>query len=321
MVKEYIIDLDLPQAERWRHILDDHKHLFPELETEIGNIISMFGYNNIYSMCLNTGIYLFSSKVLYYDELKSISDAVGLSLDKILIMQLLYELSAACTTIVHKVEGQMTMLRTLDWDMSFLKKITIDVEFRRAGQKLFKATTWVGYVGILTAMNNDYSVAINYRRTKEVTLSAIGANLMSIITMKWPIGYRIRTVLESGLNLRDSLECFRGSLLVSPTYITVCTKSGGHIIVRDPDSVVKELTDLPLIQTNLDDDKSCPNIVYSLERRELSKGVLADWDTLTNISDKLSKFPIFNEETIYSNIMIPATGEYYSSTDSHFPCV
>ncbi len=45
--------------------------------------------------------------------------------------------------------------------------LCLDVDFQKNGQTIFKATTWVGYVGILTGMRvqNGYSVSVNFRHT------------------------------------------------------------------------------------------------------------------------------------------------------------
>jgi hypothetical protein len=47
------------------------------------------------------------------------------------------------------------------------------VDFQRKGQSVLKATTWIGYVGILTGirMEKGYSVSVNYRRTDDGTFS------------------------------------------------------------------------------------------------------------------------------------------------------
>lgn len=44
----------------------------------------------------------------------------------------------------------------------------LDVDFQKSGQTVFRATTWVGYVGILTGMRvqNGYSVSVNFRNTR-----------------------------------------------------------------------------------------------------------------------------------------------------------
>jgi len=59
---------------------------------------------------------------------------------------------------------------------------------------------------------------------------------------------------------------FRFSPLISPCDITLCDeKNESCIIVRNPDKYVKEISTLPLIQTN---------IMYSNERRQYCQKVL-----------------------------------------------
>ncbi len=43
--------------------------------------------------------------------------------------------------------------------------LCLDVDFQKNDQTIFKATTWVGYVGILTGMRvqDGYSVSVNFR--------------------------------------------------------------------------------------------------------------------------------------------------------------
>lgn len=41
----------------------------------------------------------------------------------------------------------------MDWGMEFLKPLTIEVDFVKGGRSQYVATTWVGYVGVLTGMH------------------------------------------------------------------------------------------------------------------------------------------------------------------------
>jgi hypothetical protein len=45
--------------------------------------------------------------------------------------------------------------------------LTVDVDFQKNNQTIFKATTWIGYVGVLTGMrvSDGYSVSVNFRHT------------------------------------------------------------------------------------------------------------------------------------------------------------
>lgn len=81
--------------------------------------------------------------------------------------QVAYEAFAACTGVVVDGEAHPLHIRTMDWDMPALAALTIEVDFVRAGAKVFTATTWAGYVGVLTGVRpRGFSVAVNYRRTE-----------------------------------------------------------------------------------------------------------------------------------------------------------
>ncbi|CAM4894188.1 unnamed protein product [Rotaria socialis] len=105
--------------------------------------------------------------VYYGQELKGLSNDTGIPLGRLVMMQFVYECFACCTSIV--CQDQQTNIpmhiRTMDWELDFLKPLTIDVDFQENDQTVFKATTWIGYVGILTGMRvqNGYSVSVNFR--------------------------------------------------------------------------------------------------------------------------------------------------------------
>lgn len=309
-MKCYQLNLDLPQSERWVPILNDYVDQFTRISKEIDTLLNNIGYNSVYAMVINAGIYSCKNSMMYYDELVSISDISGISLDKLLIMQLIYELSSACTTVIT---NDKVMYRTMDWPMLFLKDLTIELEVVSSGEVLFKATTWVGYVGIFTAMNYEYgySVAINYRRTKDVNLMAFISNAISTLSMKWPIGYYVREVFCDNVNYDTAKQRFKDALLISPTYISMCSDGGCCILTRDADKLYNEQCTLPLIQTNVDFDKSTPDILYSNQRRIICQKVLKNSN---DIAADLSIFPIINDETIYCNVIDPTKGTYYTTT-------
>lgn len=95
----------------------------------------------------------------------------------------------------------------MDWGMEWLRPLTIEVDFRRGGETQYVATTWVGYVGILTGMffsmkrnmrskscllgmrPYGYSVSVNFR----VTSGAYWKNIKKAILRAWPIGICLRS--------------------------------------------------------------------------------------------------------------------------------
>lgn len=309
-IATFELKLDEPAATRWNHILLHYKDHFPKIRTEVDNLLRMFGYNTFIGYMLNGAISLNQGSIMYYEELASISGLTGIAMDKLLIVQLLYEINAGCTTVVAEVEGKCTMFRTMDWPMDFLKDITINLNCTNKGKTVYRATTWVGYVGILTGYSeiDKYAVAINYR--KNTTPSIMGL-LQNIIMLRWPVGYLVRDTLEKS-NYENALYRFNMSSLISPTYITIAKNVDDcHLLVRDYDRCTTVLSRLPLIQTNVDFDKSAPDILFSNKRRALCSEIFErDDKSLADYSSQLDIFPIQNAETIYTNVIIPETGYF-----------
>lgn len=55
----------------------------------------------------------------------------------------------------------------MEWEMPYLRPITIEVEFINNNTTVAIGTTWVGYVGILTGMSmvegKEFGVSVNFR--------------------------------------------------------------------------------------------------------------------------------------------------------------
>ncbi len=111
------------------------------------------------------------------EELEGISKQSGLPLGKLVALQLTYEASTCCTSIIvpserdnqapHHIRTMVILIVSYvfqDWAMDFLKPLTIEVEFQSKGITQYIATTWVGYVGVLTGMRPfGYSISVNFR--------------------------------------------------------------------------------------------------------------------------------------------------------------
>ena len=79
-----------------------------------------------------------------------------------------------------------------------VEALNIDVRVFRGRQLLYVATTWAGYIGILTAQRPErYAAAVNFREpseTSEVKVDAL------------PVGLALRSVLERNENYADFLK-------------------------------------------------------------------------------------------------------------------
>lgn len=139
--------------------------------------------------------------IYYGDELRGIARQLDISTGRLALLQVAYEVFAMCTSIVadSPAASGPQHIRTMDWDLPALQCMTIEVEFCRGGTPLFVATTWPGYVGVLTGMRfSGYSVSVNYRRTErghQSPLWAVLGNFARGLTGAWPISFLVRAVL------------------------------------------------------------------------------------------------------------------------------
>ncbi len=74
----------------------------------------------------------------------------------LLVLRLGYEVTDDCTSIVAQTpDGKILHARNLDFGIGMgftesLREATIEVEFQRGGKTVFYATTFAGFVGVLS---------------------------------------------------------------------------------------------------------------------------------------------------------------------------
>ena len=324
-VPRYKVDLDEPPEKRWNNVIENTKQEILGLRKEIRQEMKELTGGFIMGL-LDTLGSLFSGIanlfVYYGKELSGFAKQCGIPLTEMMLIQFMYEASSCCTSIV--INDPKTKLpvhiRTMDWGMEKLKALTIEVEFWKNGAPLYVATTWPGYVGVLTAMKPEaYSVSVNFR----VKGDSYWTNLKQTITYCWPIGFLLRAVFESENDYDNATACLRNSNLIAPVYFTCCgvNWNQGCIITRDRSAEVQpwELSkNKHCVQTNIDHWSSDPewDILYSIRRRKVSRRLLDEMMTTLNYEDIkdplftiLSTQPMLNDLTVSATWMKPATGE------------
>lgn len=293
-MKTFEYDLALPVHRRLAPIFIAFED---KIDTFVEHIDKLLGPYKVGLSVLGAMQSSIEQKALHRDELQYISEHTGLSFMETLFMQLIYETSSACTTGINN----NFYLRTMDWEMPFLKDYTIQLNVTRSGVPLCQAITWLGYVGFMTAWNESSLVAVNYRRTAPMSILSLYGNVQRLASMNWPVGYLVREVMTSNKNLR----WFHGAPLVSPCYITVLDfkkSEDSKVIVRDPTKCVHTRTsdDGLLVQTNCDMKNRGENILYSFERITSFETLdVEESDTVDSLLEKVLVFPVKNDATIY----------------------
>jgi acid ceramidase len=289
-VPSYIIDLDLPARQRWAEVVTAYKprvqFALDSIEREIEKLpaLTRAGINVGCGLLRTTGA---TGGVMYYDDIEAIAELADLPMGRLIAMQLFYEISAQCTAVVapsRRLGGAPVLVRTMDWEMEFLKPLTVQLHFRRGGRDLFIASTWVGCVGIFTGMavrpdGSNFGVCINSRHTSD---KGSMASILSGLRSKWPTSFIIRHVLEQATSYDHCVGWLRTAKLLAPVYFTICGAAPGQacLVTRG-----RKIDDMfwtleahgPIVQANHDHWDTRPNedSMESFGRRHYGSSQLA----------------------------------------------
>lgn len=313
-VPRFSVDLDADPSTRWNAIIDVYKY-------RCKRVLDIVELTGISGTVLSWIVNYYSTNVYYIEELKGISKRAEIPLDKLILMQLCYEMYSCCTSVIINTVDDTVHYRTMDWQMEGLNDLTIIVDFVKNGEILFSATSWAGYVGVMTGVKPGIcTVALNFRRLGDGILT----NLRKSVSGSWPVGFLIRHLMETEQSFEKIETFLKNSELISPCYLTISGPGigKGSIISRTRSSTdkYKKLTQNEndfIVQTNIDFDKekdlSVPNIVYSKQRimkvNELMNNKLIDGKNLDKqLISRFDVWPIINETTIYVTTMRSSDG-------------
>jgi len=257
----------------------------------------------------------------FADELRGVAVAFngscGVDLGKVVLLNLIYDFSAFCTSIVAQDEqGTIYHGRNLDYPFPGLQNVTIEVDFQRNGQTVYRGVTFAGYIGLLTGVRPaGWSVTVNQRNIPGDSVLDWFKNIEEWMAGATPLALRLRETLESNTTFSSAVSTLQHVHLMSTVYLTVAgTQPGeGAIVTRDRD----DPADVWWIaapegwyrgQTNddhwlppLDDRRAAMNSMMS----ELNVSSIS----LPALYQVLSTPPVFNHGTRYTALMNPATGD------------
>lgn len=304
LLKPVIIDLDEEPIKRYRQLVK--KYDIKSISKNLSDVYEDFKFNiPFFDSIISTLTSVHKDKIMYYDEIKYWSELLELDFHKVMIMQLLYELNSACTTFVIPISNIRTMFRTMDWAINFLKEITYQAIFIKNGKPIFEAVCWLGSVGIFTAKSliNDYSLAINYRRVNNMSMSQVMQNYLLTINMNWPVSYLVRNILENEFNYEKALFNLSYAKTISPVYYIINNFNEKATIIRRISDDKEILQNDILIQTNCDDVNSKIDIMDSHARIKMLEKILEKTPDINTIINTINKSPITNLATIYFSII------------------
>uniref|UniRef100_A0A8C5UTT5 N-acylethanolamine acid amidase n=1 Tax=Microcebus murinus TaxID=30608 RepID=A0A8C5UTT5_MICMU len=166
-------------------------------------------------------------------EIRGLCDALNLSLADGLLVNLAYESSAFCTSIVAQdSRGGIHHGRNLDYPFGdILRKLTLDVQFLKNGQVAFTGTTFIGYVGLWTGQRpHEFTVSGDERDRGWWWENAIAA----LFQRHSPISWLLRTTLSEAENFDAAVYRLAKTPLIADVYYIVGGTSSrqGVVITR-----------------------------------------------------------------------------------------
>jgi len=252
----------------------------------------------------------------YAGEITSGAQLLNIPLGKAVLLNIIYEVEAGCTSIVAQdTTGKIYHGRNLDFNLaSVLRKLTIEVDFQSGGKTLYRGTTYVGYVGLLTGMRpGAFSISADERDTGYIIENLLEALFIPNTTAAC---FLIRDTLQNIDSFEPAVTQLATVSLSAPIYIIVAgTKPGeGAVITRNRENAADIWRlDAPSrwfeVETNFDHWLPAGD-----DRRKIANAGMTKLGqaavSLEGIYQVLSTYDVLNHGTTYTTLMSPLTGNY-----------
>jgi hypothetical protein len=285
-----VFDVEYPYTpiSKWKPVIDHFGK--DELRDKVKSLKSLIP--SIISLVID---YLPLPTFVYYrEEIEYLSKELDISPQKLLCLNLIYELSSACTTCCFP--GEKFMVRSMDWDLPLLKDLTFTFNF--VGHHF--ATTWVGCIGYFTASSSTEGLVINWHKSN----GGLVDRIRLLFSGYYPVRYVVREFFENKKDESYLLQCS----LVSPVYFTYMNfKTGEHYrLKRFSSTSIKNNT---FYTVNHDDDNygTCNCVLLSGEREKLLLEQYKPDMSKTQALELYKMYPVLNKETIYVTYMDSST--------------
>jgi len=327
--KEFILNLDLTPRQRWKSIWG-----LPFYKSQINEIIDAvlpLSVDHLYNVELLGDLVLETFPTEYQEEIIGGAEALNISAGLLALVNIGYEIQDYCTSIVADDPNDGTILHARNMDFgvglgftSILKNITIQIDFQTNNKTLFKATTFVGFIGFLSAMKpGGFAMTIDTRFLtggllpvwEEIIYSIIGGNPASLVS------FLARDTVASVSAYKDAYQKLANTpLFVDVYFILSGIKTGEGVVISRNETGPYSLwmlnaTQWYVLVTNY--DPGTPSPWYDDRTYYAIQGMNAIGRqnvSLMKMFGVLSTKPVLNKMTVYSILMKPATGEYQAWT-------
>ncbi|KAK3098609.1 hypothetical protein FSP39_021198 [Pinctada imbricata] len=311
----YQINLDLPEEQRWTELMKNYAQIGPDAYNVIYSYVHSLPpplpnitIKVIEMVAADVDQYLPSP---YAAEMRGIAKSLNIDLGLIVGMNILYDVTAFCTSIVMQdSKGVIWHARNLDYSYTdMLRNITVQVDFIQNNKTVYSGVTYAGYVGLLTGMRpKAFTITIDERDQ-----GAWWENfLIGIIDRKAePIGFLIRDVLANETTFESAVKRLSFTTTEASAYFIV----GG--VGKDEGVVITKGRIAPVdtwqldtangrwyeVETNYDHWGPVPKTDDRRDPANKKMVAMGQNVTVDNLFDVMSTVPVLNDDTTYTIIM------------------
>jgi len=265
-VPHYRIDLELPEEDRWRHVIQKEKAAAGAVLREALDVVRDYIPTRALQKLAATAFETLyrASGGLYMDEMQAWARALRIPLGEMVMVQCSYELSHAdlrkllpkfpnlrdmfrfprlgCTIGIHDVPGHgLTHFRSLDWPLETAGAATRLFTFEQDGREFITAGI-AGYTGVLSGMlPGAYSVSMNWAPCEANPRFEFGP------------AFLLRHVLETCDTYAEARRALRDTELSANVFFALCGAKAGEACVIErttTEAAVRNYRGKPLVQGN-----------------------------------------------------------------------
>ncbi|XP_013386207.1 acid ceramidase-like [Lingula anatina] len=330
-VPKYVVNLDLPAADRWTHIVKERAKSIVNLLTQFKDFLRALDLQ-VAEMFINYIDHNFGNLTNtlpepFADEIKGISKATGIPLGEVLMYNIFYEMFSMCTSIVAEdPAGKLYHARNLDfgllmgWDIKnhtwviteSLRPMIMNIEFQMKGKVVYKAVTYAGFIGAITGMIPDVlTLSVNTRFSLTGGKIGIIEWLLGDHSSQW-VSFLTRDVLTYSTSYQQAKEKLSQVELIAPAYYILGGNYSGQgcVITRSREKALDIWELNPgkgvwyRLQTNYDhwkaplfvDDRRTPGMRCMNQTTQQNVG-------FAGLFNVLSTKPVLNKLTTYTALM------------------
>ena len=305
----YQIDLSQPANIRWHHAFAPHIHTIKALHKEL---LAALTPQQVHLLSILLKATFLEAEIK--EEIQAAAELTGIAMESFVVLSFFYELRAYCTSLlVKQPDGSILHGRNLDYVVPrAMRELVANIEFMRDGKLLYRATTFIGYFGVLTGVKpGAFAISLDQRAAH----GSFWWNIANAAIGHTGNTFAIRKAFETYSNYEETVQYLCEVPLITDSYyiISGVNELQGAIITRFKHRLVDiqhmKPQDWYLVETNYDPWARDPAVDNRKTKAEeqlqaLGEGYVSD----SQVWQVLSTPPVFNVRTIYTTVMSARSG-------------